>query len=635
MDAQDPVKLNDQGVDLFNASNFDEALRLFDLALMINPQFGKAWANKANCLFMMGRHMDALSTYERAVEFAPLAADIWFSKAFAEKAASNMTPGTAIYSRARDSAGMFKALADPTSQKDFIAKANEIQKALSAMGIKPAQPEAYAWLIKGYKAAGDKGDFKLALTCMERAIEASPEVARAWFFKALCQLQMGNTEGAIASFQKATALDELCAVYWFSMARAYGAANKNDDALNCYIKAIDIDQSYFEAWSNAGRLYWRSLRHAEASRCFTHARALNPDSPIVLLNSAMLADELGDVQTAHDCFKRFAEVSPERYKDDIARARARAEELSAKLKSQTPEPEALGRELINTAIDLKDNNMLDQAVQCLDQAIILDISDKLKSLALTNKGAMMDMLKRHDHAIACHDEALLLDSSNLSAWLNKGGSLHSKGKLNEALACYDKALSVDPNLALAHANKAKLLNDLKNSDGAIASAERAIALDATLGLAWLNKGVALFRKNRLQEALAACENAITLEPNDPATHYNKGLCLAQTNRPQEALQCFQRATSLDPKHYTSWCQQARCYIAMRLAIEALQSAEKAITLHPKYALPWYFKSYALLNIGDKKAALEGFERFTQMDTAKSSTWYKDAVSIIAELQQSN
>ena len=61
-----------------------EAIKLYDKALEINPQYASAWYGKGISLFELGRFDEAIKCHDRALEITPQQADFWFQKGVAQ-----------------------------------------------------------------------------------------------------------------------------------------------------------------------------------------------------------------------------------------------------------------------------------------------------------------------------------------------------------------------------------------------------------------------------------------------------------------------------------------------------------------------------------------------------------------------
>ncbi|MCH7764620.1 MAG: tetratricopeptide repeat protein [Candidatus Marinimicrobia bacterium] len=78
-----PLKPEDyysRGVDFYYKEQFELALKAFEMAIEIKPDYGEAWHNKSVTLSQLGRNDEALKTIERAIEIKPDYADAWNNK---------------------------------------------------------------------------------------------------------------------------------------------------------------------------------------------------------------------------------------------------------------------------------------------------------------------------------------------------------------------------------------------------------------------------------------------------------------------------------------------------------------------------------------------------------------------------
>ena len=90
------------------------------------------------------------------------------------------------------------------------------------------------------------------------------------------------------------------------------------------------------------------------------------------------------------------------------------------------------------------------------------------------KGLALLKLNRHEDAIACFDEVLALDPTNIDALIQKGQALEGLQCMKEALETYDRVISADHSSTLGYLFKGGLYNRLERCQGAVkTSHERA------------------------------------------------------------------------------------------------------------------------------------------------------------------
>ncbi|MDI6704493.1 MAG: tetratricopeptide repeat protein, partial [bacterium] len=60
-----------KGVELGKLRRHKEAIKAFEKAIEINPQYAEAWVNKGFCLGELGIDEEAIKAFEKAIEINP------------------------------------------------------------------------------------------------------------------------------------------------------------------------------------------------------------------------------------------------------------------------------------------------------------------------------------------------------------------------------------------------------------------------------------------------------------------------------------------------------------------------------------------------------------------------------------
>ena len=71
---------NETGLSLNDQGKFTEAIRFYDMALEIKPQFVTAWFNKGVALGRTGNYEEAIRCFDRALDIMPTHIDALFTK---------------------------------------------------------------------------------------------------------------------------------------------------------------------------------------------------------------------------------------------------------------------------------------------------------------------------------------------------------------------------------------------------------------------------------------------------------------------------------------------------------------------------------------------------------------------------
>ena len=70
-ESNDPRELNDSGLKLIQQNKLEKAVKYFDKATMLDPNYKEAWYNKGLVLFALKHYTRARSSHEKAIEIDP------------------------------------------------------------------------------------------------------------------------------------------------------------------------------------------------------------------------------------------------------------------------------------------------------------------------------------------------------------------------------------------------------------------------------------------------------------------------------------------------------------------------------------------------------------------------------------
>jgi protein O-GlcNAc transferase len=327
-----------------------------------------------------------------------------------------------------------------------------------------------------------QGRFVEGVDLVRRALAVEPR-ARSYVLLGRALVELGDTQEALASFERAIACEGEYADAHGNRGDVLAGLGRLEEAIASYRRAIAIDPGTLANWCNLGAAEAELGRHDEALTSYERAIALAPNFVEAHVIRGNLLRVLGRNDEALASYDRALAAAP----DDISALTGRADLLVA-LKRP------------------------DQALASIDHLVSLNPSD---AGALSNRGFLLQSLNRHDEALASLDRALAIDPSHAGALVNRGALLAEFGRHGDALASYDRAVAVSPADVRAHCNRSKTLLALNRYNDALASAERALVIDAAHVESIYTHGLVLGRLHRYDEAVAAFERVLELAPAHP------------------------------------------------------------------------------------------------------------------------
>lgn len=285
--------------------------------------------------------------------------------------------------------------------------------------------------------------------------QAIPPQALEWFNQGVESDNSGNTQEAIACYDRAIGLCPQYADALENKGVALWKLGRHPEAIACYDQALALNPQKAQTWSNKGAAYYLSGKGEEALQCFDQALFLDPDHLMAQENKGNALLEMGRVQEALGCYEKILE----RHSSVAAAWNHKGNALLALQRSQ-------------------------EALHCFQQAVALD---PVFFIGWFNQGVVLYGQKQYGQAIVCYDKALHLQPQYLDALNNKGVALHESGKSMEALVCYETILAINPNYANAWAGKGNVFLHLNRNAEATECFEQAARLGHPQAIALLQQ----------------------------------------------------------------------------------------------------------------------------------------------------
>lgn len=353
---------------------------------------------------------------------------------------------------------------------------------------------------------GRYGEAVELLTPVARAQESAPahsDLGNAY-------LGMSRLEDALASYDRALALDPTLAGTLLNRGHALRSAGRDPDALESYAGACAAWPQFFEAHLGRAELLLERERLDEAVAAYDQALALEPRHAEARLGraAALLRS------------RRYVEALAD-YDGIIA-----LEPTSA--------PAHLGR-----GSALLGLGRAEEALRSCRQAIELSSG---YAEAHMGCGLALKALKEPRAALDCYDRAIAVRPDYAEAFFNRGNLLAELAQPHAAIESYDRAIASRPGFAAAHFNRGNVYRELRQWDAALASYDHAIASTAgEYPEAHCNRALVLRELNNHEEALESYERALTLRPDCAEAYLGRGNLFYELTRVNEALASYDAA----------------------------------------------------------------------------------------------
>lgn len=294
--------------------------------------------------------------------------------------------------------------------------------------------------------------------------------------------------------------------------RAFNAftEHKYNQALPLFQAIVKEDPQMVDVWSYLAAALHQLGRNQEALATYKKALSLTHGAPQLVLSTATLLFEMGQLGEAAEHAKLAMASDPQAAYDLLVRIDLkRGDEAAAVANMRKAVNKGVATELVRQQLakHLDEAGKPEQAIALLRPVEAQGAPPTLNTLAM---------------------------------------ALSDAGKNQEAMALLERSLPQDEKLAQTHEYMGIVSLRLDRPEEAKQHLEQAVKLDPKLANAWNTLGVALFRLSAPQAALGAWRHAVKLDPTLYDALFNMGLVAASTGHFDEARKVLQRFVRTAP-----------------------------------------------------------------------------------------
>ena len=268
-------------------------------------------------------------------------------------------------------------------------------------------------------------DFSSALEKFSKAIESDPSLGDAYYNRALCRMQTGNFDEAIAdytlSLEKSSV--NLAAIIYGGRAKAKYLNDQKSDALIDYLEAIKKDDKNPDWYYFAGGILFEMGKYQQAIEQFNAAINLRNNFAEAYNDRGSAKKILEDYQGAISDFHQARRFKPE--------------------------------------LVVAYNNLATTLIKAGD-----------------SESAMKEF-----------NQSLVVSEKQSETYVKRGKFKFDSGDFEGAMRDFNRAIEISPLNFNALNNRACLKNKMKDYQGALEDLNKAINIDPSFGYAYLNRGI--------------------------------------------------------------------------------------------------------------------------------------------------
>ncbi len=409
----------------YTSRNDQEALKAFNRAIEIDPNYARAYALKAAIYNDWGQYQDGLRESDRAVRLDPGLALALNSRGVARTGMRDYREGIKDFNKA---IGLEPKYASPYYNRSWANYGLKnyrqgVEDANKAIQLDPNPNTPYSYYHRA-KSLAALGNYQEAIEDYGRAIQIDPTYSWSFFYRGLAFMNLGKIDQAREDFKKAASLGNkeaqsclradgtLSAVAWYTKGlRLRSSYPKNNrEALKAFDKAIEIDPNYAQAYLQRAYIYNDGGQYPESLRESDRAIKLDPKLAMAFNSRGVARTGMRDYREGIKDFNKAIELDP---------------------KYASP---YYNRSLANYG--LKNYR---QGVEDANKAIQLDPNTPY---SYYHRARSLAALGNYQEAIEDYGRAIQIDPTHSFSFYSRGLAFMDLGKEEQALEDFKKAASL-------------------------------------------------------------------------------------------------------------------------------------------------------------------------------------------------
>ncbi|MGI9175636.1 MAG: tetratricopeptide repeat protein, partial [Rhodothermales bacterium] len=244
-------------------------------------------------------------------------------------------------------------------------------------------------------------------------------------------------------------------------------------------------------------------------------------------------------------------------------------------------------------------------------------------------------LGKHREALRLYrDEKAVAPSPRL--YVGMGRAYTELGVTDSARWAFEQAIALDSTEASAYLEYGQLAEEAGDLETALAYSHKALALQPDRTNYQFILGRQLFHAGRLEEALGYLEQAAGAGPLHYPAQYNLGQMLARLGRQEEAdrylaladsnqellhqITLAEEAAARNPDAIEHWAKLGDLFHTAEMYTRASEALSVAVALDPSNLSLHYILARTLMADGRTSEAIERFQTILRADPARANVW---------------
>ena len=439
-------------------------------------------------------------------------------------------------------------------------------RATSALAKEPKNAEAL--VILGNALAGLR-DLDGAISQIEQAIDANPQVTFSYANLGWLESKKGNATAAEGAFKRAIEIAPKSVAARLNLANFYWASRRRDEAEREMKAALEIDQKSTDANRLLAAFYVTNNQAAEAG---PYIKAFAENS---------------------------SDVEPKVALADYYLARGNTTEATAVLQELAKNSEGFVAATLRLAAIDFDAGRRPQAFAALD-SILARYKDA--EPALEAKARFLMLEGRNAEALTVADAVVQANPNAVRTHFLRGRVLRQLGRISDAVAALQRTLELAPASVIAQGALAELHLANRNPQAALNLTGQVVKAQPRSPAAHFLHARALLESGNHVGATPIFESLVKLAPKSAELQTWLGRAYMAREDFKAARQAFTRASELEPKSIYALNGLVTLDVVERKPGAARATLDKEIAADPENTALLYLAANTFLTLGDTRRA---------------------------------
>ncbi|MCF2148478.1 tetratricopeptide repeat protein [Desmonostoc muscorum LEGE 12446] len=268
-------KLYQEGVNKYDAGNYEGAVTDFNQLIELEPQNALAYNKRGDAYYRLGDYEQAQADSSQAILLNPQDANAYYDRGF--------------------------ALYELGKYKEAIADYTET--------IKLNSQDAYAYYGRGLARVQLK-DHKGALGDFTKAIAIKPQYTEAYLQRGILRRRLRLRQAAIQDFDTIIKINPSDAKAYYQRGLTQVINKQKYAALKDYSDAININPKYIEAYLSRGDIYSDLGNKIEATEDYNKILQLDPKFIVAYIHRGIHRFSFGDYKGAIEDYTEALKLDP-------------------------------------------------------------------------------------------------------------------------------------------------------------------------------------------------------------------------------------------------------------------------------------------------------------------------------------